>query len=57
MKENRIIVNDFPAINSMKKALSCPFLAAGHGFVLKALLQEDLVVQDGTVIDKAGIIS
>ena len=55
--EPKHCLNDFLDIDSLKKVLSCPFLAAGHGFVLKAILQEDLVVQNGIVIDKAGVLS
>ena len=50
-------LRDFTAIDSMQKVLSCPFLSAGHGFAIKALLQEDIVVENGEVMDKAGILS
>lgn len=46
----------FLNITSMKDAVSCPFLSAGHGFVIKALLQGDIEVIDGEVVDHAGIL-
>ena len=40
----------------MKDVLNCNFMLAGHGFVLKALLQGDLEVVDGKVIDNIGVL-
>ena len=47
---------DFLRINSMKSLINAPFMRAGHGCVLKALLQGDIEVEDGEVIDRAGIL-
>ncbi len=48
---------DFTSVDSIKKVLDCPFMAAGHGFVIKALLQGDIEVEDGEVIDREGILA
>ena len=46
----------FLAVRSMKDAINCSFMSAGHGFVIKALLQGDIKVVNGEVIDHAGIL-
>ena len=59
-KEKRtptIAEKEFLDVCSMKSAVNCAFMPAGHGFVLKALLQGDLEVVNGEVIDRAGILS
>ena len=59
-KKNKVVpsltVDDFTSVNTMKKVINCPFMEVGHGFVLKALLQGDLEVVNGEVVDKAGIL-
>ena len=59
-KENKttptLTLADFKAIKSMKDVINCSFLLMGHGFVIKALLQGDIEVIDGEVVDKAGIL-
>lgn len=50
-------LSDFLAIKNMKDVLSCPFLPAGHGFVIKALLQGDLEVSGDCVKDLSGVLS
>ena len=47
---------DFVNINSLKKLINTPFMRVGHGCVIKALLQGDLEVVDGEVVDHAGIL-
>lgn len=47
---------DFTNIKSLKDAINCKFLAAGHAFVLKAMLDGSIVVVNGKVIDKDGIL-
>ena len=48
--------DDFLNINNMKDVINCPFLKAGHGFVLKALLQGDIeVMDDGSIKDNIGL--
>ena len=48
---------DYLNINSMKDVVNCPFLKAGHGFALKALLQGDVeVTEDGEIIDNVGLL-
>lgn len=46
----------FLNVRSMKDVVNCPFLSAGHGFVIKALLQGDLEVVNGEVVDHVGIL-
>ena len=48
-------LTDFLSIRSMKDVVNCPFMPAGHAFVIKALLQGDLEVVDGKVIDHMGL--
>ena len=58
-KEKRtptIAENDFLDVCSMKSAVNCAFMPAGHGFVLKVLLQGDLEIENGVVIDHVGIL-
>jgi len=47
---------DFFRIDSMKKVMDCSYLTMGHGFVLKALLQGDLKVENGQVVDVSHIL-
>ena len=50
-------LNDFLNIKTMKDVINCPFMPAGHSFVIKALLQSDLeVTEGGEVIDHGGIL-
>ena len=59
-KDNKITpsktLNDYLKLTTMKDVVNCPFLKVGHGFVIKALLQGDLKVIDGQVVDKTGIL-
>ena len=48
--------DDFVRINSLKKLINAPFMKVGHGCVIKALLQGDIEVVDGEVVDHAGIL-
>ena len=54
--EPTISEQDFLSIDSMKKAVDCLFLPCGHGFVIKALLQGDIEVVNGEIIDKGGVL-
>ena len=47
---------DFLNVKSMKDVVNCPFLLAGHGFIIKALLQGDIEVINGDVIDRTGVL-
>lgn len=49
-------LEDFLNIKTMKDVLSCSFIPAGHAFVIKALLQGDLEVVDGVVVDHTGVL-
>ena len=57
-KEHRPILvgeKDFTDIKDMKSAIEFPHTPVGHAFVVKALLQGDLEVVDGKVIDHMGL--
>jgi len=48
----------FTNIKTMRDVVNCPFMPAGHSFVIKALLQGDLeVTKAGAVIDHSGILA
>lgn len=49
--------NDFLNITSLKELINAPFMKVGHGCVIKALLQGDIEVVDGEVVDHAGILA
>ena len=49
-------LKDFLNIKTMKDVVNCPFIPAGHAFIIKALLQGDLEVVDGEVIDHVGML-
>ena len=58
-KEKRPIVKsekDFTDIKDMKSAVGFAHTPVGHAFVIKALLQGDLEVKDGKVIDHIGML-
>jgi hypothetical protein len=44
-------------ITSLKELINAPFMKVGHGCVIKALLQGDIEVVDGEVVDRAGILA
>lgn len=44
-------------INCIKDAINNPRFKAGHAFVLKMLLEGDIDVVDGIVVDKSGILN
>lgn len=46
----------FLNITSMRALINAPFMKVGHGCVIKALLQGDMEVVNGEVIDHAGIL-
>ena len=48
---------NFVNIDSLKKLINTPFMKVGHGCAIKALLQGDLEVVNGEVVDHAGILS
>ena len=49
--------DDFTNIKSLKDLINAPFMKVGHGCVIKALLQGDLEVVDGEVVDYAGLLA
>ena len=58
-KENvipTVTLDDFLNIKTMKDVLTCPFIPAGHAFVIKALLQGDIEVKDGKFLDHLGLL-
>ena len=59
-KEKRPILKsekDFTDIKDMKSAVGFAYTPVGHAFVVKALLQGDIEVVDGKVIDHIGMIA
>jgi len=57
-KEKRPLVvseKDFTDIKDMRSAVNFAYTPVGHAFVIKALLQGDLEVVDGKVIDHCGL--
>lgn len=48
--------DDFTGIKDMKSAIGFAHTPVGHAFVIKALLQGDLRVEDGKVIDPLGML-
>lgn len=59
-KEKRPILlteKDFTDIKDMKSAVNFADTPVGHAFVVKALLQGDLEVVDGKVIDNVGMLA
>ena len=54
--EPRHTLDDFLEIRSLRQLVNAPFMRVGHGCVIKALLQGDIEVVDGRVIDHAGIL-
>ena len=48
--------DDFLNITSLKELINARFMKVGHGCVIKALLQGDLEVVNGEVVDHAGIL-
>ena len=55
--EPTLALDDFLRIGSLKALINAPFMKVGHGCVIKALLQGDIEVVDGEVIDHAGLLA
>lgn len=49
--------DDFLNITSLKKLVDAPFMKVGHGCVIKALLQGDLEIVDGEVVDHVELLA
>jgi len=41
----------------MINVVNCPYLQAGHGFVIKILLQIDIEVVDGNAMYRIGVMN
>lgn len=52
----KLTEKEFLNIKSLKDLINAPFMKVGHGCVIKALLQGDIEVVDGSVIDHTGIL-
>lgn len=50
-------LKDFLNLNKMNDVISCGFTPAGHAFIIKLLLQGDLEVKGGQVIDHTGVLN
>jgi hypothetical protein len=59
-KKNKVVPtlteDDLTGINSLKELINAPFMKVGHGCAIKALLQGDIEVVGGEVVDHAGIL-
>ena len=55
--EPTLTEDDFLNVNSLKKLINAPFMKVGHGCVIKALLQGDIEVINGEVVDRAELLS
>ena len=53
----RMTERDFTNIKDMRSAVDFAYTPVGHAFVVKALLQGDLEVVDGQVIDHVGMLA
>lgn len=51
-----VSLNDFLNLRSINDVIDCGFTPAGHGFVIKMLLENDLEVKNGKVIDHVGAL-
>lgn len=47
---------DFLRLNTMRDVINCAYTPAGHGFIIKMLLEGDLEVVDNKVIDHINIL-
>lgn len=60
-KKNDIVptktLSDFLGIKNMKDAINCEFTPVGHSFIIKMLLEGDIEVINGEVIDHIGALS
>lgn len=50
-------LNDFIGIKNMNDAINCEFTPVGHSFIIKMLLEGDIEVINGEVIDHIGALS
>ncbi len=51
-----LTVDDYLNIRSLKDLVNCSFMPVGHGCVIKALLQNDIEVVNGEIIDNIGLL-
>lgn len=50
-------LEDFLGLDSMSKVIDSGFTPAGHGFIIKMLLEGDIEVIDNNVIDNIGVLN
>ena len=55
--ESKITLDDFLNIKTIKDVYNCSFLQVGHAFVIKMLLEGDIEVVNGEVIDHIGALN
>lgn len=51
-----VSLEDFTGLKTMNDVINCGFTPAGHGFIIKMLLENDLEVKDGQIIDHIGVL-
>ena len=49
-------LEDFLSLNTMRDVIDCGFTPAGHGFIIKMLLEKDIEVIGNKVIDNIGVL-
>ena len=49
-------LEDFLKISTIQEVMDCSFTSAGQGFIIKMLLEGDIEVKDGQIIDHAGAL-
>lgn len=52
----KLTKEDFLNVKSLKELINAPFMKVGHGCAIKALLQGDIEVVNGEVIDRVGLL-
>lgn len=55
--ESKVTLDDFLKIKTIQDVYNCSFLQVGHAFVIKMLLEGDIEVVNGEVIDHIGVLN
>ena len=59
-KKNKVVpcrsLEDYLNLKTMNDVINCGFTPAGHGFIIKMLLEGDIEVKNGQVIDHIGVL-
>lgn len=55
-KYDNLYFDDVEVLESVKDLINFPYYPLGYGVILKALLEEDLEIVDGKIVDHAGLL-